>query len=86
MKNSQMYLKGKWGNNMQISEDVSMDLVSDSEDDPGFWWSFSGFGQQLESKTYNSVIEAVQAMSRNEVVWITNKVREQNGRSKTKND
>ena len=70
-----MHLKGKWNDELHISEDVSMDLVSDPEDGPGFWWSFSGFGQQLESKTYVSVIEAVQAMSRNEVEWITNRVR-----------
>lgn len=76
MRNARIYLKGKWSDNLRISEDVSMDLVSDPEDDPGFWWSFSDFGQQLESKTYNSVIEAIQAMSRNEVEWITNRVRE----------
>jgi len=75
MKNAKMYLKGKWSNNLKISEDVSMDLVSDPEGESGFWWSFSDFGQQLESKTYNSVIEAVQAMSRNEVEWITNRVK-----------
>jgi hypothetical protein len=76
MKNAKMHLKGKWNDSLHISEDVSMDLVSDPEDEPGFWWSFSDFGQQLESKTYNSVIEAVQAMSRNGVEWTTNRVRE----------
>ena len=76
MKNAKMHLKGKWNDSLHISEDVSMDLVSDPEDEPGFWWSFSDFGQQLESKTYDSVIEAVQAMSRNGVEWTTNRVRE----------
>ena len=76
MKNAKMHLKGKWNDSLHISEDVSMDLVSDPEDEPGFWWSFSDFGQQLESKTYDSVIEAVQAMSRNQVEWIINRVRD----------
>lgn len=74
MKNARMHLRGRWDNGLHVSEDVSMDLVSDPEDDPGFWWSFSDFGQQLESRTYVSVIEAVQAMSKNKVEWVTNRV------------